>query len=223
MIKAVLFDLDQTLIDFMGAKMRSCEAAIEAMINAGLKMEKKKATRILFELYGRYGIEHKLIFQKFLLRALGRVDMKILTAGIVAYREIQASYHKAYPEVLPVLEMLRRKGLKLGIVSDAPSLKAWLRLTEMGAADYFDVVVAYSGKKKPHPLPFRRAVKALKVKSEEILFVGDDPRRDIRGAKRLGMKTALARYGLQRAFRRYTNKYRADYELKNFKDILKTI
>ena len=101
--------------------------------------------------------------------------------------------------------------------------KAWLRLTEMGAADYFNVVVAYTGKRKPHPLPLRRAVKALGIKPENILFVGDDPRRDIRGAKWMGMKTALARYGLQDHFRKYANKYKADYGLESFKDILKII
>ncbi len=223
MIKAVLFDLDNTLIDFMGAKMRSCEAAIEAMIAAGLKMEKKKAIDILFGLYSRYGIEYKLIFQKFLLSVIGKTDMKILAAGIVAYREVQATYHKPYQGVLPLLAALRKKGLKLGIVSDAPVLKAWLRLTEMGAAEYFDVVVAYTGKRKPHPLPFRKAINALGVKTEDILFVGDDPRRDIRGAKALGMKTALAKYGLQDKLRKYVSKYKADYELARFKDLLEIV
>ncbi|MBI2232568.1 MAG: HAD-IA family hydrolase [Candidatus Aenigmarchaeota archaeon] len=223
MIRAVLFDLDNTLIDFMGAKMRSCEAAIDAMVGAGLKMEKKKAIDILFGLYNHYGIEYKLIFQKFLFSVIGKMDMKILAAGIVAYREVQATYHKPYQGVLPLLAVLRKKGLKLGIVSDAPVLKAWLRLTEMGAAEYFDVVVAYTGKRKPHPLPFRKAIKALEVKPEDILFVGDDPRRDTKGAKALGMKTALAKYGLQDKFRKYVNKYKADYELARFKDLLEIV
>jgi len=223
MIRAVLFDLDNTLIDFMGAKIHSCEAAIEAMLGAGLKIEKKKAIRKLFKLYSKYGVEYNTIFQKFLLSTAEKIDMKILAAGIVAYREVQASYHKPYPDVLPVLNTLRKRGMKLGIVSDAPVLKAWLRLTEMGAAEYFDVVVAYSGKRKPHPLPFRKAIKALGVKPEDILFVGDDPRRDIRGANRLEMKTALAKYGLQDKFRKYVNKYKADYELARFKDLLEIV
>ena len=43
MIKAVFFDIDNTLIDFMTMKHKSCEAAINAMIAAGLKVERKKA------------------------------------------------------------------------------------------------------------------------------------------------------------------------------------
>ena len=84
MIKAVLFDLDNTLIDFMAFKRNCCFAALKAMISAGLKIDKKKATKILFELYDKYGIEYNKIFQKFLLKTKGKIDYKILAHGIIA-------------------------------------------------------------------------------------------------------------------------------------------
>ena len=65
-IKAIIFDLDNTLIDFWGAKETSINAAIDAMIKSGLKMKKKTALKLIFELYKKYGIEHGKIFQKFL-------------------------------------------------------------------------------------------------------------------------------------------------------------
>lgn len=74
MIKAVLFDLDNTLIDFMRFKNKCCEAAIEEMISAGLRMNKEKASSLLFKIYDKYGIEHKMIFQKFLKKAIGEID-----------------------------------------------------------------------------------------------------------------------------------------------------
>jgi len=40
--KAILFDLDNTLVDFMAMKRNSCKAAMNAMIKAGLKIDKKK-------------------------------------------------------------------------------------------------------------------------------------------------------------------------------------
>ena len=43
-IRAVLFDLDNTLIDFMTMKRKSCEAAVDAMISAGLRMPKRRAS-----------------------------------------------------------------------------------------------------------------------------------------------------------------------------------
>ena len=43
MIKTIIFDLDNTLIDFMRMKRISCEAAMDAMIKSGLKIDKEKA------------------------------------------------------------------------------------------------------------------------------------------------------------------------------------
>ena len=69
-----MFDLDNTLIDFLKMKRLSCDAAIDAMIGSGLKVNHDKASRILFGLYGKYGMEDKLIFQKFLQEIAGEID-----------------------------------------------------------------------------------------------------------------------------------------------------
>ncbi len=216
-MKAVLFDLDNTLIDFMRMKKISCEAAISAMIDAGLRMDKDRAYKELFALYGVHGIEHGEIFQKFLEKAVGKVDYRILSKGVAAYRKMQAGYLEPYPHVRSTLIFLREAGLRLGIVSDAPRIKAWMRLAEMGITDFFDVVVAFddTGKKKPSTLPFRAALRELGLLASEILFVGDNPSRDIAGAKRLGMKTALAKYGQM-----FPSKgIKADYVLRDFEDL----
>ncbi|MFH1544836.1 MAG: TIGR02253 family HAD-type hydrolase [archaeon] len=221
MIKAVLFDLDNTLIDFMTMKRKSCEAAINAMIDSGLKLKKEKAIEILFDLFKSHGIEDQTIFQKFLKKTVGGIDYKILAKGIAAYRRKQVGYLMPYPDVESTLKELRKKGLKLGIVSDAPKLKAWLRLAEMDLTDYFDLVIALddTGKRKPHLLPFDTAIKRLGLKAEEIMFVGDNPKRDIFGAKKAGMKTCLAKYG-----QLYPSKgIKADFEVKGVKELLKIL
>ncbi|HZX20115.1 MAG TPA: HAD-IA family hydrolase, partial [archaeon] len=148
-----------------------------------------------------------------------KVDYKILSSGIAAYRKMQAGYLEPYPRVRSTLIKLKEKGLKLGIVSDAPRLKAWLRLAEMGLTDFFDFAVTLddTGKTKPDQLPFQAALKNLKCKPEEVLFVGDNPGRDIKGAKKAGMKTALAKYG-----QLFPDEgIKADYELKGFEELLK--
>ena len=163
MLKAVLFDLDQTLIDFMSMKKASCEAAIRAMIDAGIKLDKEHATEILYAIYDEFGIEYNLVFQEFLKRINKEIDYKILAAGIVAYRKAQAGMLEPYPQTVPTLIRLREKGLKLAIVSDAPRLKAWLRLAEMKIADFFDVVVCFedTNELKPSTAPFEKAMNLL--------------------------------------------------------------
>ncbi len=223
MLKAILFDLDNTLIDFMELKKTACHDSIKAMINAGLEMDEKKAYRLLFDVYYKYGLEYGKIFQKFLLETTGRVDVKILSAGIVAYRFAQARNRKPYRNVIPALKVLKKK-YKLGIVSDAPTLKAWIRLQELGIADYFDVVITLEGKKmKPNRLPFMKAARKLGISTRHILFVGDQPHRDIKGAKELGMKTALAQYGIQKAHRKYLKENKPDFYLRDIKDILDVV
>jgi len=220
MIKAVLFDLDNTLIDFMRMKRLSCSAAIDAMIGAGLKVEHDKALKVLFELYDQYGLEERKIFQKFLKKATRKVDYKILANGIVAYRRVRTGFMEAYPNVDYVLLKLKDKGIKLGIVTDAPKLKAWIRLAAIKLSNFFDVVVTFEDTKqhKPSKLPFKAALSKLKLKPQECLMVGDWPERDIKGAKAIGMKTCFAKYGNPKI-----KKTDADYEISNIKMLLEIV
>jgi len=192
-IKAVLFDLDQTLIDFIKMKVEACRSAIEAMIKVGLKIDKRKGLKNLMETYFRLGIESDLAFTKFLEEQTGSVDEKILKAGIDAYLKTKPHFLKPYPYVLEILESLKNMNLRLGIVTDAPKEKAMKRLKAMDIIHFFDFIITFdeTGVKKPNELPFLLAIDKLKVKAEEILFVGDSLRRDIEPAEKLGMKTLL--------------------------------
>jgi putative hydrolase of the HAD superfamily len=223
-IKAVLFDLDNTLVDFLKMKKMSCEAAITAMIDAGLPLPKEKAMRILWDLYDKYGIEYSKIFQQFLTKTLGSIDWKILASGIVAYRSVKTGFLEPYPHVMPTLLKLKERGYRLGVVSDAPRMKAWLRLAAMHIADFFDLVVTIDdadGKAKPNPAPYKVALKKLGLDPGEVIFVGDNPNRDILGAKKLGIRTVLAKYG--EWTRAKEKSLRADYEINDVKELLKIL
>ena len=219
MIKAVIFDLDNTLIDFMSMKKASCDAAINAMIGAGLNIEREKALKILFELYGEYTYEEKTIFQKFLKEVTGRINYRILANGIVAYRKARSGFLDPYPGTDYVLLKLKDKGIKLGILTDAPRLKAWVRLASMKLSNFFDVVVTLEDTKKEKPAeePFKVILQKLRLKPEECLMVGDRPERDIKGAKRLGIKTCFAKYGNP------AKKAKADYVIDDIRELLKIV
>ena len=223
MIKGLLFDLDNTLIDFLKMKNKCCEKSVSAMIESGLPLKKDKALEILYEIYEKYGIEHQKIFQEFLKETIGKIDYKILAKGIIAYRRVKNSMLTTFPHVVSTLKKLKKNGFKLGVVSDAPKLQVWLRLAELEIIDFFDVVVALKeeGEEKPSKVPFLRAAKKLNLKPEEIIFVGENPERDIFGAKSVGMKTAFALYGI--TYRKPPQKIDADYILKDFSDLLKIL
>ncbi|MFC1769204.1 TIGR02253 family HAD-type hydrolase [Nanoarchaeota archaeon] len=220
MIKAVLFDLDNTLIDFMKMKKMSCDAAISAMIDAGLEMKKEEATKTLYNLYGEYGMEDPLVFQRLLQQKSGEIDHRILANGIVAYRKVRGGYLDSYPHVRNVLMQLRKKNIKTAIITDAPRLKAWIRLASMKIDDLFDTVVAFedTNRRKPSKLPFKKVLDYLSLKPDNCLMVGDWPERDILGAKNLGIKTCFARYGNPSI-----KKTIADYDISSFDEILSIV
>jgi len=220
MIKAIIFDLDNTLIDFMRMKRLSCEAAMKAMISAGLKINKEKGLKILFKLYSQYGYEHQKIFQVFLKKVLGRIDYGIMASGIVAYRRVKEGLLYPYPNVIPTLNKLKKR-YKLAILSDAPKIQAWIRLAAMQIQDKFDYVVTFdeTKAKKPSLKPFLYILKRLGLKSEECLMIGDSLKRDISPAKKLGFKTVFAKYGGDKEYA----KIKSDYVINNIKGLLKIL
>lgn len=218
MIRAVVFDLDNTLVDFMAMKDRAVEAAVRAMVDAGLPASFEEVKSRIDEIYRQEGIEYQRVFDTLLTRMLGEVDYKILAAGIIGYRRAREAALVPYPHVHLTLYELAKRGYKLGIVSDAPQLEAWLRLCYLQLHHVFDAVVTFedSGVRKPSPEPFRKILSLLGVEPKHSLMVGDWADRDIVGAAKVGMKTAFARYG--DTFE--TEQANADYELTDIRQLL---
>jgi len=197
MIKAVIFDIDNTLTDFMKMKRAAVDAAVEGMMDAGLPGMKDDLVKEVFDVYWKEGIEDQKIFDKILKAKLGRIDFKILAGGILAYRRAKNGSMTLYPRVNQTLMDLMKLGIKRTVISDAPKMEVWLRIVSLGLHHYFDEIITSEdfGVKKPDPKPYRRALEVLGTKADETLMVGDWPDRDIKGAKGVGMRTAWAKYG----------------------------
>ncbi|MCS7177230.1 MAG: TIGR02253 family HAD-type hydrolase [Candidatus Kapabacteria bacterium] len=221
MIRAVIFDLDNTLVDFMAMKRQAIDAAVTAMIDAGLQLSPETVRSHIDRIYREMGIEYQQVFDQLLREVLGYVDYRILSAGIIAYRRAREAALKPYPHVTATLMELVKQRIRLGIVSDAPAREAWLRLCYIGYHHIFDVVVTYddTGERKPSPRPFLLALQRLGVQPSEAIMVGDWAERDIVGAKQVGMLTAFARYGDVFG----TQQVEADYVLGDIKDLLDII
>ncbi len=95
-----------------------------------------------------------------------------------------------------LLETLRGRGLKVGLVSNAFDPPALLHrdLEQLGVAQRLDVALFSSevGRRKPDPAIFERALERLGVEPGRTLFVGDTLATDVAGAAALGMHTCQA-------------------------------
>jgi putative hydrolase of the HAD superfamily len=168
----------------------------------------------------KHGIEYQKIFDDMLKEIMGKIDMRILAAGVVAYRKVKGDLMEPYPKVIPTLKKLRKKVKFMGIVTDAPKFQAWTRLYEMNLDNCFDFVLTLddTGAEKPTGIPFKTAMKMLGLRPNEVLVVGDWMSRDIIPANKLGMKTVFAKYGAM-----WKEKNKADYTINKIEDILKIV
>jgi putative hydrolase of the HAD superfamily len=221
MIKAVIFDLDNTLVDFMAMKRQAVDAAIHAMIDAGLKLSFDDAKRRIDKIYKEKGIEFQNVFDQLLYDVFKKVDYKILSAGIIAYRRAREAALVPYPHVYLTLTELLKMGLKLAVISDAPAREAWLRLSYLNFHHLFDLVLTFddTGERKPSPVPFRRVLKLLGLEPQETLMVGDWAERDMVGAAKVGMRTVFAKYG--DAFG--TVDTHADYDINDISELMSIV
>jgi putative hydrolase of the HAD superfamily len=197
LIRAIVFDLDNTLVDFMKMKAAAVEAAIEGMIDAGLSLPRVEIAKKIDAIYQSQGLEYQRVFDELLESELGHIDPKILASGIVAYRRGRGSALVLYPHVQMTLLELAKRGIRLGVVSDAPQAQVWLRLCDLGLQHTFDAVVTFDDtrERKPSPAPFREVLRRLGATPGEALMIGDWAERDVVGGRSLGMKTVFARYG----------------------------
>ena len=196
-IKGVVFDLDNTLLDFMKMKEVAVKSAIRGMIESGLEIDEDKSYNDIISIYEEFGWENQKVFDVFLNKTIGYVDNKFLAAGVVAYRRAREANLLAYPNVNRTLVALTKLGIKLAVVSDAPSREAWMRIYYLNLYHFFDTVITFddTGERKPSSVPFEMALNKLNLKPKDSLMIGDWPERDVVGAKQIGMRTAFAVYG----------------------------
>jgi putative hydrolase of the HAD superfamily len=205
-LKAVLFDWGDTLMDF-----RYDEELVETAFRAGLAtLERDDIApaaditahfRERFEpLFWAPGTIEEIEYPGLIREALSHFEVEVSDEELARFLEAE---HAAWApaRVLgatthALLDSLRERGLRLGLVSNAfdPGWLLQRDLADMGLSDRLDVAVFSSevGKRKPHPEIFERALDALGVQPEEALFVGDRLYEDVRGAGELGMTTVQA-------------------------------
>jgi len=190
-VKAVLFDMDNTLWDFVAAKKAACRAVVEHAGSGDVEE--------LYSYFRRLGVgfEDPGNVVEYLLD-IG-ADPSCVMPCCKVYEKVKIASISPYPGVCETLETLASADLSLAVVTDAHSSQARARLRKAGLDDYFACVVSpdISGQRKPDPASFLHALSALSTAPSHAMVVGDSIRREIEPGRALGMRTAYALYGDQ--------------------------
>lgn len=218
-LKAVLFDMDNTLFDFVAAKLEACREILSFIGRKKGNIAEEPSELFRYFLRGIYGFEDYENIRDYMQ------ERNFFTTQ--GYRKCCEIYEREklqnlelYPAVTDTLGKLKDLGLKLVIITDADRHHALGRLTRVGLLNYFDLVVAadMTGTKKPDPAHFLFALETLGIKPGETLVVGDSIKRDIAPARKLGFKTAYASYGDWRPGEETDQCF--DFRLNTFSDML---
>jgi len=191
LVKAVVFDLDGTLIDSVRAHAMAWLKAFNHLGYEGVKYE------VLINMIGLPGYE--IIRRLFGNGALTKYREFKKIKDEVYIKLLKEGYITIYPDVIPTLRTLRALGLKLGLASSTPSKTLSIVLRRFRLNGLFDAVIPGDkvSKGKPHPEIFIKAFKELNVLPTSGCVVGDSP-YDIKPAKEMGCIAILVTHGARK-------------------------
>lgn len=185
-IKAVLFDLDDTLYDessYVDQAFENTAAYLAGRL--GMPGRKEEFHRRMLELVkqdGRGRIFDRLCEEAGVAYPVGEL--------VEVYRSTEPVL-KLYPDAERLLEALEEKGIRTGLVTDGCGRVQHAKISALGLDRRLDSVVVTDdfGLKKPMSEVYEKCLQALGCIPGEAVYVGDNPRKDFYGARKLGIKT----------------------------------
>lgn len=226
MLRAILFDIDDTLFPTTEFARRARANAVRAMIAAGLRLPEEEVQRELSEVIAEFSSNYDYHFDKLLQRlrpeALNhRNPALVVAAGVAAYHDTKFREIAPYPDVVPLLEDLRAAGVRLGVVTHGWTVKQAEKLVRLGLLEYLDPDAIFIsdqiGIAKPNPKLYRYALRDLALEPSEVLYVGDSPAHDIEPPRTIGMHAAWVARGARKTPAEAG--IEADHEVEDFEGL----
>jgi putative hydrolase of the HAD superfamily len=205
MLQAVLFDLYGTLVDILTDEWDLSTYRIlsrflsyfEIYIDPeelAAKYQQKTAEKMMAYEEGPYGeIDVFQVFEEFLQEGWHKQPERSMVVWLARlFRSLTRRRFGLFEDTFPVLEELEGE-YQLGIVSDAQWVFSEPEIRMLGLAKFFDPIVLSSRYfvRKPDPQIYAHALKAMRIKPAEALYVGNDPETDVLGPQTIGMPVIL--------------------------------
>ncbi|ANU13092.1 2-haloalkanoic acid dehalogenase [Planococcus halocryophilus Or1] len=188
MIKAVLFDLDGTLLNRDASVKAFIDNQYDRLKNWVGHVPKEHYMTRFIELDKRGYVWKDAVYQQL---------TQEFTISTITWEELLQDYIREFQfhcvpfdQLLQMLEDLKSKNILLGMITNGYGQFQMDNIKALGIENYFDVILVseWEDIKKPDPEIFKRALRKLDVSSKHSIFVGDHPENDVKAAQDIGMK-----------------------------------
>jgi HAD superfamily hydrolase (TIGR01549 family) len=202
-IRAILFDFGQTLVDsaegFRAAEKEAEKAVFDFLGDISWDAFLESYRRLRRQLHGQSNFSRQDLFRG-VCQSVGREpETERLVQWENRYWDRVRAATRLFPETIEVLSELR-SSRRLGMITNTqgqrPSVMHRLREIPELPGFFEAIVVAGEGgvPPKPDPAPFRLCLERMRLRPEEAVYVGDDWRIDILGARGAGMRAVWLRH-----------------------------
>ena len=201
-LKAIFFDIDDTLFSTSEFARAARLNSVYAMIRAGLKCNVNECIQELKEVADEFGPNYEHHFDRLLLR-LPKESYKgvnpavIVAAGVVAYHQTKNSSLKPYDDVVEILRILSATQIILGIITAGLKIKQAEKLVRLDLLMFLNpqaiFITDQIGIGKPNVKLYKNACDSLDLDPNTCMYVGDNPITDVDPPNKLGMITVLNR------------------------------
>lgn len=222
MVKAVIFDLDDTLISEK-EYIKSGYHHISNILSDTIHIDKEFIFTDLMELFET---SPKKVFNRFYEKYDLEYSTKMVFELVNEYRGHYPNI-KFYDDVLPCLSKLKKSGMKIGIITDGYAIAQHQKLRAVGADKYFDEIIVTDdfGRDywKPHSKSFELMRDRLEIDFNEMVYVGDNPDKDFYISKIYPIKTVrIYRDGVHKD-NCYLEEIREDFIIDNLISLIEIV
>jgi uncharacterized cofD-like protein len=214
-MKAIIFDLDDTLYDCTGSLLEaSRKRAARAMVNAGLPSTEEEVYLLQKELSEKHGPYYPVfneISNKF------NMGHELVRSALKAYNSNEVTDIQLFPDVVPTLKKLAQEKYKLFLLTTGIYERQYKKIELLNLKPYFDEIIIND--QEVGLLmedSFEAIVRKYSLSPQNVVVVGDRVRGELRIAKSKGMVTVQMLHGRFKNETAYDSSNKPDYKIKRF-------